>query len=237
MKSTHKKIAAAEHTRHAQICRAAAALFCERGYDATSMDDIAKAVGITKAGVYHFVPGGKQALLYAVMSFGLDRLETEVITPARAIADAEARLHAIIRHHVRIITEGATTHGFNPITIVVDETGGLNKWQRRQIDRRKRAYVDLLRTTLAQLKTEGKLRALDETVAAFSMLGTVLWVARWYEPGGRLQPEQIAEEILSLALGGLLHAAPQTAVSTAKPRTNGRGARLEPAHLPTTFSP
>ena len=212
MDTANLTFAEIESGRLAQIYRAAAALFCERGFDATAMSDIAKAVGVTKAAIYHFIPGGKQDLLYAIMSFGLDQLERHVITPARAMPDAEVRLHAIIRNHVRIITAGASIKSDgksagrgNPVTIAVDETGGLSPTQRRQIDERKRAYVDLIRDTLRQLQRDGKLRALDATVAAFSLLGTMLWVARWYDTQGRLNAEQIAEEILKLALGGLLH--------------------------------
>ena len=224
-----KQTFAAESARHAQIYRAAAALFCERGFDATTMGEIAAAVGVTKAALYYFVPGGKQELLYAVMSFGLDRLEEHVLRPTRAVADAEVRLRTIIRNHVRIITEGATANGSNPVTIVVEETGGLNETQRRHIDRRKRAYVDLIRDTLRQLRAEEKLRALDTTVAAFSLLGTMLWVARWYAPQGRLNAEQITTEILNLVLGGLLHAPSHDTASAVTPHANGRGARPKQA--------
>ena len=202
MKAAELDFDEAESDRHAQIYRAAATLFCEQGFDVTTMSQIAEAVGVTKAALYYFVPGGKQDLLFAIMSFGLDQLERHVITPARATADAEARLHAIIRNHLRLITNGASKHG-NPVTIAVDETGGLSPAQRRQIDGRKRAYVELIRDTLRQLRRDDKLRALDETVAAFSLLGTMLWVARWYDPNGRLNAEQVAEQILTLALGGL----------------------------------
>jgi TetR/AcrR family transcriptional regulator, cholesterol catabolism regulator len=201
----------AESDRLAQIYRAAAALFCEQGFDVTTMSQIAEAVGVTKAALYYFVPGGKQDLLYDVMSFGLDQLERYVSAPARAMADAETRLHTIIRNHVRLITNGASSRSSgrgNPVTIAVDETSGLSLAQRRTIDGRKRAYVELIRDTLRQLRGEGKLRPLDETVAAFSLLGTMLWVARWYDTQGRLNAEQITEEILKLALGGLLQTHP-----------------------------
>ena len=61
-----------ELERLRQIYRAAAWLFCEKGYEATSMSDIAERVGITKAGVYHFIQGTKQELLFAIISYGLD---------------------------------------------------------------------------------------------------------------------------------------------------------------------
>lgn len=204
MKTLKQVFESAENERLAQIYTVAAELFCEKGFDATSMSDVAEAVGITKAGIYHFVPGGKKDLLFAVMSYGMDRLETYVITPARAITDAEERLRAIINNHVKLITSGSKTGGHNPVTIVVDEVAGLAPAHRRKIDQRKRAYLDLIRDTLKQLKEEGKLRQVDETVAAFSVLGIMLWVSRWYLPDGRLSPDQIAEEIMKIALGGLL---------------------------------
>lgn len=199
-----------EPDRLLEIYRAAAQIICEKGYDATSMNDIAEAVGITKAGLYHHIPG-KKDLLFRIMNFGLDALEAEVIAPTRTMADAEQRLRAIISNHVRLITKRSSPQGHNPVTIVVDEAGGLSPAHRRKVDQRRRAYVDLVRDTLKQLKEEGKLREVDVTVAAFSLLGMILWLSRWYHPDGRLMPEQVAEEITKIALGGLLR--PQARLS------------------------
>ena len=202
-KTPFKLSALDEPNRLGEIYRAAALLICEKGYDATSMNDIAEAVGITKAGVYHHIEG-KKDLLYSIMNFGMDELDENVIFPARAIADAESRLRAIVTNHVRLITSHITPQGYNPVTIVVDEVAGLTPEHRRRIDQRKRVYVDLVRETLKQLRKEGKLREVDVTVATFSMLGAILWLSRWYHPDGRLTPEQIVEEISKITLGGLL---------------------------------
>ena len=107
-----------------QIYVAAAQLFCDKGFDATSMNDIAEAVGLTKAGVYHFISGGKQDLLFAVMNYGMDRLESQVIAPAQGVSDAEQRLRTIINNHAELITGGSGADGHNPVTIVVDEVAG-----------------------------------------------------------------------------------------------------------------
>lgn len=192
-----------EPDRLTDIYRAAAKIICEKGYDATSMNDIADAVGITKAGVYHHIPG-KKDLLFQIMSFGMDSLEEEVINPARSIKDAEQRLRVIITNHARLITSRSTPEGSNPVTIVVDEVAGLTPEHRKVINKRKRAYVDLVRETLIQLREEGKLRDIDETVAAFSLLGMILWLSRWYQPDGRLTCDQVAAEVSKMALGGLL---------------------------------
>lgn len=187
-----------------QIYYVAARLFCERGYEATSMSDIADAVGFTKAAIYHFIPGGKQDLLNDIISFGMNSLEQQVIEPARTIADPEERLRAIIANHVRIITNGSASVGFNPVTVVIDEVAGLSVAQRRKITARKRVYVDLIRDTLRQMQEQGKLKSIDITVTAFSLLGMILWLARWYRPNGTLSGPQVAEEITKLAMNGLL---------------------------------
>ncbi|MBO0722900.1 MAG: TetR family transcriptional regulator, partial [Blastocatellia bacterium] len=207
MKAQQKNIGKpteASRRRLSQIYEVAAQLFCDKGFDATSMSDIAEAVGITKAGIYHFVPGGKKDLLFGVMNYGMDQLEESVIAPARPITDAEKRLRSIITNHARLITGSSGPDGHSPVTIVVDEIAGLAPAQLRKINQRKRAYLDLVRGTLQQLKDEGKLKDVDLTVAAFSLIGMMLWLSRWFQPGGRLTSEQVADEIAKIALGGLL---------------------------------
>lgn len=187
-----------------QIYRAAAWLFCEKGYEATSMSDIAERVGITKAGVYHFIQGTKQELLFEIISFGLDRLDAIVIEPARAIPDPEARLRFIIASHVGLIISGSTSEGYNPVTIVVEEVSGLAPQQLQLVNQRKRGYVDLVRDTLKELQGEGKLKDVNPTVTAFSLLGSILWVARWYRASGSLTAEIVAAEISKIVFGGIL---------------------------------
>ena len=87
---------------------------------------------------------------------------------------------------------------------MVEEVSGLSAKQLQTVNQRKRVYVDLIRETLKELQTEGNLKDVDPTVAAFSLLGTILWVARWYLPTGRLTSENIAEEIGKIVFGGIL---------------------------------
>ena len=193
-----------EADRLTQIFNVAARLFCERGFEGTTMSDIAEAIGVTKAAVYHFMPGNKQDLLFAVMSYGMDTLDQAVIEPARTIADAELRLRAIITNHVKLVASGSTSEGYNPVTVVVDEVGGLSPQQRRKLDERKRAYVELIRQTLTALEKEGKLRDINVTVIAFALIGAIMWLARWYRPEGKLTPDEVAADLSQIVLGGIL---------------------------------
>ena len=183
--------------RAAEIYRTAAQIILEKGYDATSVSDIAEALGITKAGLYHYIHG-KTELLFDIMQYGLDELDREVAQPAKKIADAEARLRFMIGMHARIVTRGE-----GAVTVLVDEARALTPAQNRKIIRRKRNYVDFLRSTLQQLVDEGKLRDVNLTVAAFSLLGMINWLSRWYQADGPLDERQIAQAVVDIAMNGL----------------------------------
>jgi AcrR family transcriptional regulator len=197
-------------TRRIEICRTAAQIFRDRGYDATSVSDIARALGITKAGLYHYFDS-KEALLFEITSYGLDRVRDEVILPARAVRDPEARLRQMVTRHARIATQGR-----GAIAQLVDEVRALPPPVRKRVEERMRAYVDLVRETLIELRSAGRLRDVDPTVATFSVIGTILWLPRWFRQNGRLSQEQVANQIADIALGGLLRDRPTVKRDTAR---------------------
>ncbi len=193
-----QKKSAPNNERLAEIYRAAAQIILRKGYDATSVNDIANALGMTKAGLYHYI-NGKKELLFDIMNFGLWELDEEVAAPARAIGEPAERLRFIVDAHARLVTRGQ-----GAITILVDEVTALTPAQQRKITQRKRAYFDFLRDTLKELKAAGKMRDVDATAAAFSLLGMINWLSRWFQQGGALDAERAAEEIVKIALHGLL---------------------------------
>ena len=185
------------NSRRAEICRTAARIFRQRGFDATSVSDIARALKMTKAGLYHYFTS-KEELLLEIMMFGLDQVRDEVIVPARAIRDPEQRLRQIVIRHARITTraDGAVSQ--------LDELRALPPVAQKKVRELQRKYFDLVRDTLRELKAEGRLRDVDVTVAAFSTIGMILWMPRWFRQGGRLGNEQVADEIASMTLAGVL---------------------------------
>lgn len=207
-------------SRRVEICRTAAQLFRDRGYDATSVSDIARALGITKAGLYHYFES-KEALLFEITNFGLDRVRDDVIIPAGALRDPGERLRQLVVRHACI-----ATHGRGAVAQLVDEIGALPPAARKQVEERMRAYFDLVRDTLCELRAAGRLRDVDPTVATFSLIGTILWLPRWFRQNGRLSQEQVANEIADIALGGLLRARPRP---HARPRLARRRRRARTA--------
>lgn len=192
-----QKKSAPNNDRVAEIYRTAAQIILRKGYDATSVNDIANALGVTKAGLYHYI-SGKKELLFDIMNFGLDELDEEVAAPADRIADPEERLRFMIAAHARLVTRGQ-----GAITILVDEITALTPAQSRKITRRKREYFDRLRDVLEELKRAGRLHDVNTTAAAFSLLGMINWLSRWFRPDGPLTAEQAADELSRIALHGL----------------------------------
>ncbi len=191
------------NARKRQIYIAASRLFVERGFAGASMSDIAEAVQLTKAGLYHFV-ASKEELLFEIIQHGMNQLDEDVVQPALAIDDPLERLRTIVRNHIRNVGRVESDRG-NPLSIVTDEPMGLSPQRRRVIDARKAAYVNLVRDTLAALQAKGRMRPeADTTVVAFTIVGTIMWTARWRRPEGRLSLDQIVDEMLHNLIDGLI---------------------------------
>jgi AcrR family transcriptional regulator len=186
--------------RRQEILRQAAHLFLERGYEATSMNLIAERARVTKQGLYYHFKGKKE-LMFSIMSYALDLLEKHTREATAGPSDHEQRLRQIVENHSRMITreeDGAFT------LLVIDQTEVLQPEDRRTITRRKRAHFELIRTTLEELRKEGKLRDVNTTVAAFSLLGMVMWISKWYRRDGLLGADEIAAQVTELALSAVL---------------------------------
>ena len=195
---TKRQPAASLTTKRSEICRTAAQVFRERGFDGTSVVEVARALKMTKAGLYHYFTG-KEALLFEIISYGLDQVRDEVSEPARLLSDPRARLRELVLRHARVVTRA---HG--AVASLVDETRALPPPERRRIEERMQVHFDLMRSTLVELKARRQLRDVDVTVAAFGVLGMILWLPRWFRHGGRLTEDEVAEEIADIALGGVL---------------------------------
>lgn len=187
-----------KENRTTHIYQVAAEIMCRRGYEATSMNDIADAVGLTKAGMYHYIHG-KEDLLFQIMNYAMDIVDQRVIGPAKEVQDAEERLHTILERHIKTLLEGVSA-----VTTLLEETWALTPTHLRIIRGRQRAYVQLVRQTLEQLAAEGKLRNVSPVVATFALFGMVLWIARWYHHEGNLKPEAALQDYLVLAMNSVL---------------------------------
>lgn len=185
--------------RYQAILETAARVICARGYDGASMQDIAEACGITKAGLYHHVET-KEKLLLAIMNYGMDLFEAQVIAKVMDIADPLERLRACMVRNIKLVTSGSSKE----VTIILHEHDTLTGHARREINARKKKYVRFLESALREAARNGQIRRVDPTLAAFAFLGTVLWTYKWFRTHGRLSEEQVANGMVDLFFRGLV---------------------------------
>ncbi len=162
------------------------------------MQDIADACGLTKAGLYHHV-ATKEALLVAIMEYGMDLFEEMVLARVEHITDPLQRLRRTMACNIDLVTQDASKE----VTIILHEHQTLTGPAQKKINARKKRYVRFLEASFRDAMAAGQIRTVDPTLASFALLGTVLWTYKWYRPDGRLSPQQLADGMIDLFFGGL----------------------------------
>jgi TetR/AcrR family transcriptional regulator, cholesterol catabolism regulator len=185
--------------RYHEILERAARLIFQRGYDATSMQEIAEACELTKAGLYHHIKT-KEALLLAIMHYGMDVFEDQVLAKVSDIADPLARLRECMARNIALVTQDASKE----VLIILHEHLTLTGAPGQEINARKKRYVRFLEASFRQASERGQIRAVEPTIAAFGFLGIVLWTYKWYRPGGKLGPSQLSDGMIDLFFEGLM---------------------------------
>ena len=188
--------AAGERLR--RILETAAQLICRHGYEATSMQRIADACGLTKAGLYHHVQS-KEHLLLEIMTYGMDAFEEQVLLPISAIADPRARLAECMRRHILLVTRGRNKE----VTVILHEQDTLTGAPQARINARKKHYIRFLEGSFREAIRRGQLREVDPKVAAFAFLGTINWIYKWFRPDGEIPGDRLAVELPDLFFRGL----------------------------------
>ncbi len=184
--------------RRREILETAARLICDKGFQGASLRDIATACGLTKAGLYHHCRS-KDHLLLEIMSYGMDLFEEQVLRKVMLIKDPVERLRQCMRRNVLLVTEDRTKE----VTIILHEHATLTGDARALINARKKRYVRFLETSFAEAIRDGRLRSVDPKVAAFSFLGQVLWIYKWFRADGSIPAAKLATEMEKLFFDGL----------------------------------
>jgi AcrR family transcriptional regulator len=110
-----------------------------------------------------------------------------------------------MHRNVLLVTQGWSKE----VTIILHEHATLTGEARAQINARKKRYVRFLESSFAEAIRAGRIRDVNPTVAAFSFLGMVLWIYKWFREGGEISAERLADEMKKLFFGGL-EIAPET---------------------------
>src|SRR6201988_1156007 len=130
-----------------EILRTAARLFQQRGYDATSMNDVAASLRLSKGGLYHHFQS-KDEILFEIMNHAMEITQERGLTPVRGIADPEERLRALIRLHIEVVLSPRDRE----ITVMLHENHPLPPTLRKRINMRKKDYVHFVESVMADVQ-------------------------------------------------------------------------------------
>ena len=187
-----------------EILRTAARLFQQRGYDATSMNDVAAALKLSKGGLYHHFQS-KDEILFEIMNHAMEITQERVLDPVRGIADPEERLRSLIRRHIEVVLSPRDRE----ITVMLHENHPLPPALRKRINTRKKDYVHFVESLIAEVqkdaqRTRPSKAAVSPRAAAFALLGMINWIYQWYKPEGELQANNLIPQFTELLFGGIL---------------------------------
>jgi len=178
------------------VLRAAIDLFNRKGYDATSIGDVAEELGVTKSAVYHHV-ASKDALLAEALDEALRELEAVVAGAVTADGSAYERLQDVVRRSVEVLVD------HQPAVTLLLRVHGNSPTELAALERRRRIDAQLA-ALVGRSADEGALRAdLDPDVVSRLLFGMINSLVEWYRPSGPVDVAQVADAVTAIAFEGL----------------------------------
>jgi len=181
-----------------EILNAAAQIFSQKGYHATSMQDIAEAVQLQKASLYHHI-SSKQDILLALLDKALDML----IECMQAVLQQPLTPDAKLRQAMCVYLETLLQHRDLAAVLLLEHRSLDPEYHARHIPRRDR-FEKLWRELICEGQQQGIFNTHDPALASRAVLGVLNWTITWYRDSGPLAPSVLAERLSDLFLSGLL---------------------------------
>ena len=200
------------------ILRQAAAVFCARGYHQASIRDIARATGVSLAGLYYYF-SSKEDLLYLIQRHAFETILAAARRGIRGIGNPEERLRELVKLHLRFFLEHP-----NEMKVLTHEEEWLGRSRGREVRAIKKAYYKLWLEQVEALKLDRNLNGLSTRLAVLSLFGMMNWIYTWYNT--RIDPDApgCAEVMAGIFLRGILAPGrPAGAKNGVRTAANGRG--------------
>jgi AcrR family transcriptional regulator len=184
------------------VLREAGRAFAKRGFHNTSLDDVARTLDVTKAALYTYVRT-KQEILFECHSASMDLGDAALEGALATGGDAATIIENFLVRYINDLTSENGTFA------VLTELDALATKERLIIVGRRDAFEKRLVSLLKKGIRDGSLAEIDVKVAVFSLMGSIHWVARWFDPAGRLSSEEMARRLSRVLMRGIVrHPAP-----------------------------
>jgi TetR/AcrR family transcriptional regulator, cholesterol catabolism regulator len=182
--------------RQQEVVEVAAHVFAERGFHATSMQDLIAATQLTAGGLYHYI-GSKDQLLVRICDQLMEPLLEQVRGIVGSAEPAEVQLRLIVRAWMAHVERNRDHMKVFQQERHVLEQG--SQW--RTVRRQRKEFEELLAGVLERCEQDGCVQFADRDLALRALLGMVNHTAQWFRPEGRLSAEEIADGYVGLVIG------------------------------------
>ena len=182
--------------RRAEVIERAAQVFARRGYDQTSVPELAEALEGATGGIYHYF-SGKEQLLIAIC----DQLMEPLLAEAEELAGTDAPATEQLRDLARRWVANVVDHQDHMLVFQQERHLIDHGAQWREVRESRKRFERLVEDVLARAQAEAGGPAVDPRLQLSALLGMVNHTAQWYRPRGRLSPEEIADGYVALVLG------------------------------------
>lgn len=193
-------MAEATAQRRDELLAAAQKLFAERGFQASSVRDIAEAMDITAGSLYAHIES-KDDLLWEIVTTAADRFFAAVKPIVESDLVTIEKLRRLIAAHVGVITTDLTA-----AAVYTTEWRHLGDERREAFAARRDAYEVIVRNLVRDAIREGTFSDVDEKFATLLILSSINWIYHWYRPDGPMTPEEIARKLTDMLFNGLRRA-------------------------------
>lgn len=184
--------------RREEIVAAAARIFATQGYAAVGMRDIAEAVGMRGASLYHHF-ASKEEILYAVCLSVTRELNEQNLPHLDAPGTPGQRLAAFVRAHLEFLQPRRVEH-----LVGLHELAALSPVHRAEIDEYRRYYQRRVRDVIDAGMRSGEFAAADPRLAAFAAFGVLNGISTWFHDDGELALEEVVRGYVVLIVGRML---------------------------------
>jgi len=180
------------------ILEAAAQVFRQKGFHGASMNDIAEAVNLQKASLYHHV-SSKQEILLEILDRALQLLLERISSITTQNIPADQKLRLMIREYMQILAENVDL-----ATVLLFEHRALERRQHARHVPNRDKFEALWRDVLTEGVDKKIFKCDDIALATRALLGLMNWTITWYREDGDKSIEQIADDYSNLLLNGML---------------------------------
>jgi len=184
--------------RKAEIRRSAAEVFAEQGFDGASIRDVAKAAGMSLAGLYYYYRG-KEEILFDIQHTAFTTLLDAHAEALAGVKEPENKLARVIDAHLAFFAANIAE-----MKVMSRESEALEGEFAEKVGEQRRRYVRLVRGILDELAGARAVRDVPTPLAGFLLFGMMNWMYTWYDPKRDGSAEDLAKAVREIFLRGLL---------------------------------